>query len=369
MGNAIYCASKRIITLNVLQGLVLLGLLIDQVFSQLASPQQDHSSLLHDHHPDLPFQFMVQLLVKGQFDRMGSFLFGLGVYRSWQQAELTRLDADQLFRRLLGGLLVIGLCLRLLLRSGELLVPFAGLGFTLLFVRNQSVSRLLRWMVGGTVLAIGVPTLLALAHPDELIWQSQGFSCYLSYELMMLFGLLVGKLDMSRGDLRLRVRLSRFQLGLLPAALLVKGAWVAVTLGLVALPQRVTAYQPLLVVLSGFLGPLLLTGVYLLDIGSSTRLMPTGWSRWMGRIGQMSLTNYVLQSVFYPLFVYGYGFVVGKPLSLVERAGIVVVIFCLQLCLSWVWLKRYRQGPLEWIGCHWVSRKLKKSNSVTAAKP
>lgn len=361
--------SERITTLDVLSGLVLLGLLITKAFAPLASSQHGHPLPLEAHHPELPVQFMIQLLVSGQFDRMGSFLFGLGFYRCWQQASLesagqAALDAGRIVRRLLMGLLSVGLILSLLLRSADLLAQYALLGFTLLLIHKQSVSILLRWMVGVSGLVILGPSGLGLLHIARVIPQLQGFSTLLSYELLMLGGLLVGKLGLLPEDPRLRVRLSLLQLVLLPTAFLLKGAWVVLTLSLVALPRSLVAYQPELLLLGGFLGPLLLTGVYVLDVGLNARLSPSGWHGWPARVGQLCLTNYVLQSILCPLLLHGYGVEVSVPLPFLGRVGIVVGIFGVQLGFSRVWVKQYQQGPLEWVCCQWMASKWGQSDAT-----
>lgn len=345
--------SKRVSILD-----VLLGLLIAQAHGQPVSSLPGHGLLLDGYHSNLPVHFLMQLLVGGQFDRMGSFLFGLGVYRCGQQARLTGLDADRITQRLLIGLLGIGLGLSLLLRSVDLLVPFALLGFTLLYFQKQSVASLISWMAGIAGLAILILCCPFLPHSTGVNRQAMAFSDYLSYELMMLAGLLVGKRGIEYQDARLRVRLSLLQVGLLPIAFLVKGAWVALTLGLVSLPPGLVAYQAMVLSVSGFLGTSLLTGAYILDVGINASLTRWGWTRWPARVGQMSVTNYVLQSALCALMVYGYGAAVSGPIPVWGRAGIAVGIYLIQIVLSRFWFKRYGQGPLEGVGRQWLYYKV-----------
>lgn len=414
MVHALCPPSKRIATLDVLRGLVLLGLLIAQAFGPLAFPQPGHSLL--EHHPaELPAQFILQLLVSGQFEQMGSFLFGIGLYQCWQYAglegprrsastggagavdapgvdapglgstSLAGLDANRRVRRLLIGLLGIGFVLSLLLRRVDWLFQCALLGITLFYFRAQSVASLLYWIIGLCLLAIGIPSWLGGLHPAGVIphslssWSfvpewllanrplSQGFSATISYELLMLGGLLVGRLGLSHQDARLRVRLSLLQVVILPTAFLLKGAWVVLTLSLIILPENLTSYQPLLLAISGFFGPLLLTGVYVLDVGVNARLTPRGWTRWVGRVGRLSVSNYVLQSMLYPLLLYGFGVVVPGPTPFWGRAGIVVEIYAFQLALSKLWLNHYGHGPLERMCRQWIYGKRRPSNAVPTA--
>ena len=379
MGHASCRPLEQTTSLNVLSGLVLLGVLITQTF---AFPPLGHLFPLGSHRAELPGHFLMQLLVSGQFERMGSFLLGVGLYRGWRQARLEGpglegpsregMDAGRLIRRGLTGLLGLGLGLSLLRGAVDLLLVYALLGFTLLYFVNQSVRSLLSWLVVLALVAIGVPGSVRLLYPDGMTtpslvgWPvlsewlfsdrsvSQGFGPTVSYEVLLLAGLLVGKLGMSQQDARLRVHLSLLQVVILPVAFGLKGAWVVLALSLVVLPQELVVYQPELLALSGFFGPLLLTGVYLLDMWVNIRSTPSGWTRWLGRVGQLSVTNYSLQSLLCPLFLHGYEVALSGPPTVWGRVALVVVIVALQIGFSWLWGKHHRQGPLEWICCQWM---------------
>ncbi len=66
-------------------------------------------------------------------------------------------------------------------------------------------------------------------------------------------------------------------------------------------------------------------------------------------VGQMALTNYLLESIIATLIFYGYGLglfgQVGSALGLV----LTVVIFLLLIPFSHWWMKRFRYGPAEWL--------------------
>jgi uncharacterized protein len=65
--------------------------------------------------------------------------------------------------------------------------------------------------------------------------------------------------------------------------------------------------------------------------------------------GRMALTNYIAQSIICGFIFYGYGLGKYNHFSRFELLAIVATIWGLQLILSWLWLKKYEQGPLEWI--------------------
>jgi uncharacterized protein len=65
-------------------------------------------------------------------------------------------------------------------------------------------------------------------------------------------------------------------------------------------------------------------------------------------VGRMALTNYLFQSVVGTAIFYGHG--LGK-FNTIERGGLVgiaVTVWAVQLAASWLWMRTFRQGPVEW---------------------
>jgi uncharacterized protein len=71
--------------------------------------------------------------------------------------------------------------------------------------------------------------------------------------------------------------------------------------------------------------------------------------RVLAPVGQMALTNYLLQSIISTLIFYGYG--LGFFGKMGSAVGIVltVAIFLLLIPFSRWWMKRFRHGPAEWL--------------------
>ncbi|KGX92642.1 hypothetical protein N781_15080 [Pontibacillus halophilus JSM 076056 = DSM 19796] len=70
---------------------------------------------------------------------------------------------------------------------------------------------------------------------------------------------------------------------------------------------------------------------------------------WFTYVGKLSLTNYILQSVLAVGLAYNIGFGLYGELTPLMSAGVVVVIYMLQVLGSWWWVHRYHFGPLEWV--------------------
>ncbi|WP_405210657.1 DUF418 domain-containing protein [Dokdonia sp. Asnod2-E02] len=80
-------------------------------------------------------------------------------------------------------------------------------------------------------------------------------------------------------------------------------------------------------------------------------------------VGRMALTNYILQSVI-SLFIFtSSGLSLYERLSPFETLVLAIVIFCLQVLLSNLWLRYFKFGPLEWLWrcvSYWKVLPLKK---------
>jgi uncharacterized protein len=82
-------------------------------------------------------------------------------------------------------------------------------------------------------------------------------------------------------------------------------------------------------------------------------IIQLGWLRWLtsglAAVGQMALTNYLMQSAICTTLFYGYGFGCYGRLHYYELFYVVLAIWAVQLLISPLWLRFFRFGPIEWI--------------------
>ena len=71
--------------------------------------------------------------------------------------------------------------------------------------------------------------------------------------------------------------------------------------------------------------------------------------------GKIALTNYVFQSLAMSFLLYGYGLGLGARLRQGELFMLAIAIYAFQLLMSHWYLRRYRQGPLEWLWRRWTN--------------
>lgn len=75
-----------------------------------------------------------------------------------------------------------------------------------------------------------------------------------------------------------------------------------------------------------------------------------GWLKrsWQA-VGQMALTNYLMQTIICTLLFYGHGLGWFGYLDRWEQLLVVVAIWSAQMLISPLWLSKFRYGPFEWL--------------------
>jgi uncharacterized protein len=70
---------------------------------------------------------------------------------------------------------------------------------------------------------------------------------------------------------------------------------------------------------------------------------------WMAPLGRMAFSNYIAQSLILGWVFYGYGLGLFNRLSIAQGLVLTVTLYAAQAVISWLWLRRFRHGPLEWL--------------------
>ena len=385
----------RLPVLDFIRGLALLGILLIniQTYSLFAffKPNQVYALGLDQPFTYAPLQFFIHTFVRGQFYTIYSFLFGLGFYLMWARNSQAGLPANHLFKRRLWSLLVIGLVHAFVFWFGDILHKYALLGFTLIYFNNKSVSVLLKWIVGlvlagillQIVLIAGFPATQAeIAHSEQQFntvvmevvntWKhgtvgevmnvqklgvlmlnvmavKSGMASYLHCEIMFLLGLTTGKLQLFYRLAEVKTQFLRTAFWVFPLGLLLKGIAGLSVIEVHLLPKSLVSYETLIISLADFVGSPLLTMVYLVELSLFFNRYPSRLTGWIANAGHLGLTNYLVQTLLCMGLFYGYGIGLCSRLTLLGSVGMAGVIYIFQVGYSTLWLKYYRQGPLEWM--------------------
>ncbi|WP_134687399.1 DUF418 domain-containing protein [Brevibacillus migulae] len=375
-------ATERIVTLDILRGFALFGIFLVNMPTYLAPEFARQMYGLPERLAPLDeiVRLFFDMFVQTKFYTMFSFLFGLGFYIFMTRAEQRGMNVSRLFSRRLIGLLLFGLLHLIFLWYGDILHAYAIMGFLLLLFYKRSNAAVLGWAIGltvcyafllGTQLLVPAPLLLeeqAIGQQKlaEALWvyQHAPYGQWLSYRWQEEVPYIVGNVPAM-----IVVLLPLFLVGLYTARrgilhepakhrkLLTRVMWMTLLasvplltfIGL--LQMEVLSYGPyqdtirqLFVTASG----LTLCFFY---IASLTLLaQKPAWQkrlRPLGSVGQMALTNYLMQTILSLLII--------EAFDLYNRIGLAagfllcLFIFALQVLLSSWWLKRFRFGPFEWL--------------------
>jgi uncharacterized protein len=384
--------SERIATLDVLRGIALLGVVIANVwlwFSGIAFRFPGYRDELLRLSFDSIVFFAISILVSGKAISTFSFLFGHGFAIQMMRAEARGRSVVGTYARRLFVLLVIGLLHVSLLWYGDILVPYALLGFVLILFRKRADRTLLIWiailMVGVPLLMGGIPMIMDAAgspipvpdlaevaarnaatlaafqsgsYPDivrENLDQAAKFyfgrkTLFLLYILgLFILGLYVGRRRMFEHVSMHRALFRRIAMWGIPIGLMtgLAIAWMQMQFE----PPEVMA-RPWLAFVFMVLSMASMLPLAAGYVSTVTLLLEQrAWARRLGvfaPVGRMALTNYLTQTIVMVLLFNGYGGGLIGQTGPAVGLGIALVVFGFQMIVSAIWLSHYRFGPAEW---------------------
>jgi uncharacterized protein len=347
---------QRIVALDVIRGLAMAGVLVAYcVWSLGTLPPESFSAL------DTSLETALAFLVDGKFYTLLAFLFGLGFQLQLDRAHDDDGEAVRVFRRRLLILAAIGLAHALLLRNGDILLPYAVVGLFLVPFRRASD----RVLLGIAVLALLAPLFI------EAVWKASGVpmpsrpaageDSYLAENFawvrywyatailnwppiltLFLAGLWAGRRRLVQRISEDRPLALRLLAAGLVAGILCYAAFQRVP-PLLPAPFRRAAAMLLITghawgMATAYAAALILV---LRTPAASRSLAP------LAAIGRMALTNYLLQAALIVPLCLAFGlFDRFTPSTALLLA---FAVFTLQAGFSVAWLRRFDFGPAEWV--------------------
>lgn len=321
--------------------------------------------------------FAIVAFAQAKFYLLFAFLFGYSLNFILKDAKP---ENQARYLRRLSVLAVFGILHAIFFFVGDILLVYAVVGLSMLWLRKQSDGFLLKFACAALALwgaILGAVVALAWSDPsamaqspaqiklDNAIFASGSFLQIAETRLniwpkflLMIFtlnGLAVLAmfcLGWVAGRRKLLAHPQRFQalwrtgstigwvLGL-PISL--GAAWLAVGAG--ASVEQHGARETLGIAL-GFLGAPLLTWGYI----SWLALLKSRWPNvlsWFRRSGRMSLTGYIGESALLTLFFCGYGLGFFGQLGAAKVACIAIAVWFALDVFAIFWQRQFGQGPLE----------------------
>ena len=379
----------RIDSIDVLRGFALLGILAMniQLFAMPGAAYSNPTAYGDLNGANLYVWVGSRLFADQKFMTIFSMLFGAGIVLMAGRAEQSG-NATRVHYRRMGWLLLIGLAHAHLLWAGDILFLYAVCGMLVYPLRRQSPRLLLA--AGTAVVAVGSAAYflggISLPYwPEEALrgfvdesWQptqpviDAEVAAYrggwldqapVRSEQALVFETVVIAVwgGWRAGGLML-IGMALFKLGVFSAQRSGRfyGALIAVA-ALLAIPVESYGvvldfrygwtpwsffhgsqfnYWPSIAVSLGYIGV-----VMLVCRNAALRQV----TRPFATVGQMALSNYLLQTVICTTIFYGHGFGLFGSVERLGQFGVVVAVSAVQLIWSPLWLARFRFGPAEWV--------------------
>lgn len=382
--------NQRIITLDIIRGFALLGiLLVNMAFFN--SPKLFLSSseiVMFEGPTNILANYFIAIFATGNFFTMFSILFGLGFFIFMERVEAKELAITKVYSKRLLFLLGLGLFHVIFLWSGDILLPYAIAGFFLLLFRNLSLEAVRKWAIGLFVtvnLVIFALTTLSVISMElfgeefqesyfgEIIgkslsvYQNGSFGEILSFRLaeevplvfwnliivvpfvlsIFLLGLYLGKKGVLRNINEHLEWVKAVWLRSLVFGMIFTALFLLLKTNMITIPFYL--HHGLLEVV-GYVKGLSFCFLYMTSI--VLLCQSPYWKKrlsFLAPVGRMALTNYILQTVIC-IFIYN-GFGLGFYGEITPEDGIVVtfIIFTFQVFVSKYWFTYFQFGPLEWL--------------------
>lgn len=387
--------NERADILDILRGLALLGVMLDNLFGfsgwGFLMPAQREA--LSTWPADATLGFFELSFINGKFYSLFSLLFGIGFSIIIIRNEQKGINPLKVLYRRLIILLIIGAGHLLLLWEGDILFLYAIIGMLLPLFRKCSDKTLLTWvlvLIASPLLFDVMSVLLNYTNGkflenmaklvdkrtglpvDDSInqylynksnawqhwrnWQASGFLYRYAYLLdsnrlpkvlgMFLLGFYAGrKMIYAQLENYVSLFIKSRRWGLIvgiPAALActgfeIFGKRIPNPMGLAHTFFYAVSVVPLCMAYVS------VVCLHWINKKENSRI------KFLAPMGRMALTNYLMQTIIGITLYYGVGFNLGGNIGPAYFIPIGLCVYALQIAYSNWWFKHFNYGPLEWI--------------------
>lgn len=377
---------ERIDVLDVIRGFAIFGILMANIQSWSGYkfiPFEEIQRLAYYEYNDI-LHNLFMLFIDTKFYALFSILFGIGFFLQFNKFREDQKEFIATYRRRLDFLMLFGL-IHAFFWSGDILFIYGLVGFVFILFRNFSTKKLLLlaiffyyvWIIKDIIVFNYFPqfiphvtptayktyidmspneimqhfqqgTFLEVLHTNwhNLFWRYVDLlpAGRLSKVLaLFIFGYYLMSIDYFRNaGLSLRLTILYWTSGLLisMAAGMVGGHMAQFAKEWADIEYKTLAVTGQILLALAYINTL--TILYKKDVFKKI-LYPLTF------VGRMSFSNYIMHTLFgYLIFYPFFGNLFGR-LSLLEILSVALVLYIIQIFVSWLWLKYFRFGPLEWI--------------------
>jgi uncharacterized protein len=379
----------RIVSLDVLRGVAVLGILVMniQAFAMPGAAYMNPSAYGNLEGANHWVWYFSHVLTDQKFWTIFSMLFGAGIVLMTSRSEAAGRGSAAVHYRRMAWLLAIALLHAHLLWYGDILYFYAMCGFVAYLFRKLPPWLLIVLGVAAASVTFGINLSLGWALAEghippesveswwmpaqeardaELLAYRGGWLAQMSQRVRtaIVFEtfLLIVFIGWRTGGIIL-IGMGLYKLGVFSAArskgfyaaLVAIGALVGIPVIMYGAYRNVEAgwdvtYSFYLGGLYNYWGSLLVAlgwvGLVMLVCKSGV----LGWAkRVLAAVGQMALTNYLMQTIICTTIFYGHGFGQFGHFERTDQILTVIAVWIVQLIWSPIWMRYFRFGPFEWM--------------------
>jgi uncharacterized protein len=381
--------ADRIVSLDVLRGVAVLGILVMNIqsFSMPGAAYMNPSAYGNLQGADYWVWYISHLLTDQKFWTIFSMLFGAGIVLMTSRADAAGRGSAGVHYRRMGWLLLIALLHAHLLWYGDILYFYAMCGLVAYLFRKLpawllvvlgvaaiSVTCGLNLFFGWALVEGHIPVEQATTWwlpPDEMMdselaayrggWLDQLPQRMVTAIFFETF-LLVMFIGWRTGGIIL-IGMALYKMGVFSAArskgfytaLVAVGALVGIPVIMYGAHRNLEAgwdvmYSFYFGALYNFWASILvaLGWVGLVMLACKSHVLGLA-KRVLAAVGQMALTNYLMQTIICTTIFYGHGFGRFGYFERTDQILLVLAVWIVQLIWSPIWMHYFRFGPFEWL--------------------
>ncbi|MGG0527594.1 DUF418 domain-containing protein [Bacillus pumilus] len=323
--------------------------------------------------------YVTEILFQGSFYPIFSFLFGYSFIKLIESTKAKGLNTNAIVVRRGFGLIVLGMLHYIFIWNGDILLYYGACMLFLMMFMSSRIKTMLIWSgVLGALSLVVSPYMMKLVHgTDELLTDVYAKGDYadillsritveddmmivtiilaiVSITFMPILGILFGTMTVGPFALLGMVIGKRGHLTEEDRGMAYRKGWVWVIVVGLALKCATFIDAPW----SEFV---MVLGGYVLAIGYIQAFIvfyyskaAEGLKRLLAGLGRLSLSNYLAQSIICTTIFYSYGLGLFGQMGSMFGLLLAVGLYTAQLFISYLYLKKWRRGPVEWMMGKWV---------------
>ena len=365
--------NERVIALDMMRGFALLGIFIVNMLAFHTPYYYINPYTWYTNPSDADTFQWIDIFLQGSVYPLFSMLFGYGLMMQYMKSVERGISFTKLAGKRLTVLLILGILHAFLVWSGDILITYAISGFILMWMFQ--LSRV--WLLGIALTLYLIPNAL-LAFLTFLVAVS-GETFYAGVQEIEASIVAFGSgswadifaqraADWNYANIQsgsLMLTLITILPYMLIGAAAASGKWIErtaekkvfwlvltiLTLGIgYAIKAMPFTNEPNffnMFVQDIFGGPLVAIGYAgLIALLCQLTIFRKLFSP-VAKVGRMSMTTYLLQSIIATTVFYSYGFALYGKIDVLTGTWMAIGIFIIQIIFAELWFSKYKQGPVE----------------------